>query len=230
MKLKLKQPLKEFKIHQYFGQNALSFYREDGMKGHNGIDFKADDGEPVFASHDGRVTFAGYDGSGGLGVVIRTEQVFESDKEDCYYKTIYWHLKRGTLLVTGGQSVKGGELIAQADNTGRSTGSHLHFALKPIARGEQEWVWWNLEQDNGYFGAIDPLPFFEKTEPELTETLRRGSRGEQVKILQKLLGGLVVDGIFGKNTDAKVREFQKSKGLVVDGIVGKNTRRTLVDN
>ena len=55
-----------------------------------------------------------------------------------------------------------------------------------------------------------------------------GSQGSDVTELQKLLnqnGGynLAEDGIYGKNTDAAVRDWQKKSGLAVDGIVGKNT-------
>lgn len=53
-------------------------------------------------------------------------------------------------------------------------------------------------------------------------TLKKGSRGNDVKTLQKALN-LIVDGIFGNLTDEAVREFQKSNGLKVDGIVGNNT-------
>lgn len=50
-------------------------------------------------------------------------------------------------------------------------------------------------------------------------TLKLGSKGEDVKTLQKLLG-LTPDGNFGPNTDKKVKEWQKSKGLTPDGVVG----------
>lgn len=53
-------------------------------------------------------------------------------------------------------------------------------------------------------------------------TLKKGSRGEEVKALQKALN-LIADGIFGDLTDEAVRDFQKSNGLKVDGIVGSNT-------
>lgn len=53
-------------------------------------------------------------------------------------------------------------------------------------------------------------------------TLKLGSRGEDVKTLQKKLN-LQVDGIFGKLTDEAVREFQKEHNLAVDGIVGSKT-------
>lgn len=53
-------------------------------------------------------------------------------------------------------------------------------------------------------------------------TLRRGSRGEDVKVLQRRLG-IADDGIFGADTDAAVRAFQRAKGLFVDGVVGRET-------
>lgn len=58
--------------------------------------------------------------------------------------------------------------------------------------------------------------------------VRKGSRGEHVVYLQEKLNakGYNVgraDGIFGVNTDAQVRLFQKENGLGVDGIVGNNT-------
>ena len=53
-------------------------------------------------------------------------------------------------------------------------------------------------------------------------TIKLGSRGEDVKTLQKKLN-LAVDGIFGPLTQEAVKEFQKNNGLTVDGIVGTNT-------
>ena len=51
------------------------------------------------------------------------------------------------------------------------------------------------------------------------KTIRLGSRGEEVKVLQKYLG-LNPDGIFGPTTLKKVISWQKSKGLTPDGIFG----------
>jgi GH24 family phage-related lysozyme (muramidase) len=50
-------------------------------------------------------------------------------------------------------------------------------------------------------------------------TVKLGSKGEDVKVLQKFLG-LNPDGDFGPNTDRKVKEWQKANGLVADGIIG----------
>ena len=66
------------------------------------------------------------------------------------------------------------------------------------------------------------------------KTLRVGSKGTQVKVLQWLLNHTtdytsgVVDGIFGTKTLAAVRSFQQAKGLTVDGIVGKKTWEKLL--
>jgi len=60
-------------------------------------------------------------------------------------------------------------------------------------------------------------------------TLRLGSRGEDVKVLQKVLYELgytgvgIADGIFGNNTDISVKQFQSKNNLIADGIVGRNT-------
>ena len=52
--------------------------------------------------------------------------------------------------------------------------------------------------------------------------LKKGSKGEDVKTLQKKLG-ITADGDFGPKTEAAVKEFQKKNGLVADGIVGPKT-------
>lgn len=52
--------------------------------------------------------------------------------------------------------------------------------------------------------------------------LKVGSKGENVKTLQTVLG-LSSDGIFGKGTERAVKDFQSLNGLDVDGLVGKGT-------
>ena len=67
------------------------------------------------------------------------------------------------------------------------------------------------------------------------ETLKKGSKSDNVKALQILLigygfncGKYGTDGDFGSATDEAVRNYQKAKGLTVDGIVGKNTWNKLL--
>lgn len=62
-------------------------------------------------------------------------------------------------------------------------------------------------------------------------TLKKGSKGEEVRTLQKLLSRyntvVVVDGDFGQKTHDAVVALQKAKGLVADGIVGEKTWKAL---
>lgn len=63
-------------------------------------------------------------------------------------------------------------------------------------------------------------------------TLRLGSKGDDVKYLQEALNyhgyTVTVDSIFGKKTEAAVKQFQKSRKLTVDGIVGQKTWKELI--
>lgn len=94
-----------------------------------------------------------------------------------------------------------------------------------------------LNYDNGYNGCIDPELFVvyesavpktivEKVKdvfkPQFKRVLKYGSRGDDVKALQTLLG-IKSDGIFGIGTLNAVKAFQVKQGLIVDGIVGANT-------
>ena len=60
-------------------------------------------------------------------------------------------------------------------------------------------------------------------------TIKLGSKGEDVKVLQKYLG-INPDGDFGPNTDKKVKEWQKSKGLYPDGIIGPKSWAIILGN
>ena len=60
----------------------------------------------------------------------------------------------------------------------------------------------------------------------LTRVLRKGSKGSDVKELQKKLR-VSADGIFGNNTKNAVKKFQKSNRLTADGVVGKSTAHKL---
>jgi len=157
----LYKPLHPFIISQGFGvKNKI--YSDMGMLGHNGLDCVRGEvqtaGSYVRAAHDGLVTYSGIDASGGYGVVIKSLEQFDYNGQLTYFKTICWHLEKN-IAVKVGQQVKVGDILGFADTTGIATGPHLHFGLKPIAQGENEWTWMNIIPNNGYFGAIDPLPY-----------------------------------------------------------------------
>ena len=223
MKLQLQKPLKDLKITQKFGNKNPELY---GNVGHNGMDFRASHGTPIYATHDG---FASYqvDSGGGHGVVIITDKEYEDiNGVPSYFKTIYWHMpdplkepkyKSPFADKTGFTPVKCGDLIGYADNTGKSTGDHLHFGLKPVAKGENWGTWYNTEQNNGYFGAIDPEPYLPKNQFsftwEFTKNMQFGDKGKEVLMLQRALTELgylddVIDGKYGSKTKTAVLAFQ----------------------
>lgn len=158
MRFEIYYPVKPRWVNQSFG-HIMPVYTSLGLAGHNGIDFMADHGQPVYAAHDG-TCYPEIDVNGGNGVVIRTDETYDYNGQKVHFKSIYWHLMQADAVVKTGQKVKAGDLIGYADSTGLSTGDHLHFAIKPQAWNETDWTWYNVEQTNGYFGAIDPQQYF----------------------------------------------------------------------
>ena len=87
---------------------------------HNGLDLKVNIGDTIVAAFDGKVRIVKYERRGyGKYVVIRHDNGLE---------TVYGHLSK--QLVEENQLVKAGEVIGLGGNTGRSTGSHLHFETR----------------------------------------------------------------------------------------------------
>ena len=89
------------------------------IRPHEGTDFKAAYGAPVRATGDGTVRFAGWQGGYGRVVII---------DHDNGYQTRYAHLS--DIDTTTGASVKRGQVIGNVGNSGRSTGSHLHYEVR----------------------------------------------------------------------------------------------------
>lgn len=142
----LEKPLKWVIITQHFGKNP-DMYKRFGLTAHNGIDFRLNTGTLVYPTHDGVVTKSAFDMKGfGYYVEITSNQKT--------YKTRYAH--GDGLLVNRGDEVTTKTPILKGGNTGFSTGPHLHYDLKWINHdGSVK----NL--NNGYFGAVDPLPHFK---------------------------------------------------------------------
>ena len=87
---------------------------------HKGIDVKVYIGDTIRAAFDGKIRVANYEAAGyGNYVVIRHHNGLE---------TIYGHMSK--RLVNENQNVKAGDPIGLGGNTGRSTGSHLHFETR----------------------------------------------------------------------------------------------------
>src|SRR5947209_7828743 len=76
-------------------------------------------------------------------------------------------------------------------------------------------------------GAAAPAPEAPAPGAEAALDLGVESEGREVALLQQALGGIKVDGVFGPETEAAVRQFQTSRGLTVDGVVGAATGAAL---
>jgi hypothetical protein len=223
MKLQLYYPVKRHIVGQKFGETAyLDYYKNNGVyfTGHNGMDLSAAHGQEVRASHGGIVEVQ-VDTKQGHGVVIVSDTPFEYKGGEAYFKTIYWHLIDNIPVKTG-DKVTAGEVIGYADSTGLSTGDHLHFGLKPMAKNPNG-TYYNLEPTNGYTGAIDPAPYFNGLYAEdlkipkfiFNKDLSFGDRNEDVRQLQLRLQrdgyfprDVTATGLYGSITKQAVYDFQ----------------------
>ena len=87
---------------------------------HNGIDIAAPEGEPIHAADSGTVVKVEFSAEGyGHYMILQHKNNFQ---------TLYAKCEK--ILAEEGQAVKSGDIIATYGNSGRSTGPHLHFALR----------------------------------------------------------------------------------------------------
>ncbi len=88
-------------------------------KAHNGQDLAGPRGTPILATGDGTVIFAGR--QSGYGNVVKIRHSFG-------YETVYAHLN--SIRVETGERVSRSDVIGGMGNTGRSTGTHLHYEIR----------------------------------------------------------------------------------------------------
>jgi len=127
-------------ITQLFGENP-EVYKKWGFPGHNGIDYGIPNGTPVGAAAAGTVAAVSFE-NGGYGNYVKLSHMDGSRS----YFTYYAHL--ASAAVSPGQKVKAGTTVGFSNNTGASTGPHLHFGLRIDG------------QNPAYKGYVDPMPFF----------------------------------------------------------------------
>ena len=107
-------------------------------------------------------------------------------------------------------------------------GSKLHYTGKVWAwqytdKGRVAGIKVRVDMNHGYFA---------QTKTTNTDLLRKGDKGDDIKLLQhrlNILGSqLAEDGIWGVKTDQAVRNYQYKAGLTMDGIVGPKTQAALI--
>jgi murein DD-endopeptidase MepM/ murein hydrolase activator NlpD len=89
------------------------------VRAHQGVDYGAPEGTPVWAVGDGVVAVAGWNGGCGLMVQIRHRNGLDS---------VYCHLSK--VNVAAGSHVGQKQVVGRVGSTGLSTGPHLHYAIR----------------------------------------------------------------------------------------------------
>jgi len=110
---------------------------------HPGVDFRAKQGTPIYATADGVVEYGGYHKKSGFGNLIILQHNFG-------FKTYFAHLKK--VVVRGNAFVHKGQLIGYTGNTGISTGPHLHYEVRHL------------------YNKLDPKPFLAMNISNVNET------------------------------------------------------------
>lgn len=122
-----------------FGWRSDPFTK--ARKKHQGMDFTAPRGTPIYASGDGTVIRADQ-GSAGYGKHVRIDHGFG-------FITLYAHMSK--YNVRKYQKVKRGDLIGFVGNTGRSQAPHLHYEVHKNGR--------KVNPINFYYGNLSPEEF-----------------------------------------------------------------------
>jgi murein DD-endopeptidase MepM/ murein hydrolase activator NlpD len=128
------KPVKTAAFTSGYGVRSDPFRGSAAM--HPGIDLAGPYGTPIYATADGTVLRAGWN-SGGYGNLIEIDH-------GRGIATRYGHLSQ--VLVSAGDHIARGQLIARMGSTGRSTGSHLHYEVRIDGR------------------PVNPIPFMKSTD------------------------------------------------------------------
>ena len=141
-------------------------------------------------------------------------------------------LKPGTAVFTGTETEHG--------HVGLYIGNGIVIEAESTKNGvikskvtKSKWTWWGELKGVDYGTAPASEPAGDSGFPDHSvwrPTIRRGSKGEDVRYVQTILyslgyglGSYGIDGDFGRATEAAVKEFQRDHGLNQDGVVGPLT-------
>ena len=127
------KPVANLQFTSFYGVRSDPFRGTAAM--HAGVDIPGPVGTPIYATADGIVGRTGW--VGGYGNLVELEHGGNLE-------TRYGHLSK--VLVSQGQRVKRGDLIALMGSTGRSTGSHLHYEVRMDGR------------------AVNPIPYLDSAQ------------------------------------------------------------------
>lgn len=130
----------------------------DTYTAHEGLDFRAAVGTPIYAVADGTVAIVATDTNDagqvkGYGNYIRIRHGSNGRLWDSFYA----HMREKSTLKNGA-TVKKGQLLGYSGNTGNSNGAHLHFEVRLV---RPDGTWETDAPGAIYNGCVDPVTFFE---------------------------------------------------------------------
>lgn len=177
-------PTESTKVNDIFG------YRPRRRRMHYGLDIKVERGDTIRAAFEGKVRYVSYQRRGyGHYVVIRHPNGLE---------TLYAHLTK--RLVEENEVVRAGDPIGLGGNTGRSTGSHLHFETRLLGKALNPALMFDFpNQDvtgDTYLYVKPKKKVYDPSDPDTYYKVRSGDtlgriaarKGTTVKNLCKLNG------------------------------------------
>ena len=155
-KIRLGKPFEgTWKVTQLFADRpeVYKVFSYDGvaLRGHNGIDFGMPTGTHLLATDDGEVLRADFDAKGyGYFVLLK----------HAWGELIYGHMK--SVGVKVGDKVKRGAVLGPSNNTGNSSGPHLHFGIRIYP----------CKRSDGWGGHCDPVPFMNPDDLIIPDSIR----------------------------------------------------------
>lgn len=207
---------------------------------HNGMDFigKNKSTDYIISIDDGVVITRSYSKSAGYYVEIRHENGYISR---------YLHLKKNSIIVKKGETVRKGQVLGYMGSTGNSTGAHLHFSVTnqfrkvldplPYLMNEKNFKLPNNPYIKFLTSVQDILKVknkglvnYETFSKTITISSKKNRRHKLVKPIQEYLYSLGytmvgnIDGIAGPKFTKAVKEFQKYNNCVVDGEITRRNK------
>lgn len=123
-------------------------------RAHTGVDFVADQGDPVLAAADGDVVWTENNRQTGIGILLgHPPNPAGVQRLEYAFYTVYLHLSRA--MVQRGTVVTRGEKIGAAGSTGLRSGGRVHLHFQVCSRACETGT-----RDGDFGGVLDPTPLF----------------------------------------------------------------------
>lgn len=152
------------------------------------------------------------------------DQIFFGDSGDEYHTGIVYKVDSSKVYTIEGNTSGSNGVVANGGGVFKKSYSRNYYDISGYGRPR-------YDEETTKEETTEETTREEATVNIMLNELKKGSKGEQVKALQRMLHTMgynigsnnPIDGDFGSMTDAAVRAYQKKYGLIVDGVVGEQT-------